>query len=351
MEVFPDFHGNTAVAQTLKQMIQGKRIPQTILLSGPEGVGKATLARRFAAALVGDSRKVEQDDLSLASNLEIIAERDKWTADKRAEDPLLFSSHPDFITFPVDGPLRQITIHQMREFRERAQFKPLAGSWRVFLIDRLDRANEQAANSLLKVLEEPPAHMVIFATAENLYDLLPTIRSRSVVLQLSRLSQEEMTGFAKARHLPDAAMRVALAEGSPGIAATLELDVFRERRGLMLSALECGAGLAPFSDWVQKSESFGMRKNEKLELYLKPGYGLLEEILAVMQGKGASRHVDIQQKLTAIAQRVSFEWLELAAKGLDELVVMVRRNIQKVGALDAMIIKLRNSLEPVGTYS
>jgi hypothetical protein len=94
-----------------------------------------------------------------------------------------------------------------------------------------------------------------------------------------------------------------------------------------------------------------MRKNEKLELYLKPGYGLLEEILAVMQGKGASRHVDIQQKLTAIAQRVSFEWLELAAKGLDELVVMVRRNIQKVGALDAMIIKLRNSLEPVGTYS
>jgi DNA polymerase III delta prime subunit len=67
----------------------------------------------------------------------------------------------------------------MREFRERAQFKPLEGSHRVFLIDRLDRANEQAANSLLKVLEEPPPHMVIFATAENLYDLLPTIRSRS----------------------------------------------------------------------------------------------------------------------------------------------------------------------------
>jgi hypothetical protein len=109
--------------------------------------------------------------------------------------------------------------------------------------------------------------------------------------------------------------------------------------------------LAPFSDWVQKSESFGNRKTEKLDLYLKPAYGLLEEILAVMQGKGASRHVDIQQKITAIAQRVNFEWIEQAAKGVDELVMMVRRNIQKVGALDAMIIKLRNGLESAGTYN
>jgi len=193
--------------------------------------------------------------------------------------------------------------------------------------------------------------MVIFATAENLYDLLPTIRSRSVVLQLSRLSENEMLAFAKARNLPEAATRVALAEGSPGIAATLDLALFRERRAVMLAAFECGAGLTPFSDWVQKSESFGNRKTEKLDLYLKPGYALIQEILAVMQGKGASRHIDIAQKITAIAQRVDFEWLEHAVAALDELVVMVRRNIQKVGAIDAMIIKLRNGLQSAGTYS
>jgi DNA polymerase-3 subunit delta' len=349
METFPDFHGNSGVVQTLKQMIAAKRIPQTILLSGPEGVGKATLARRFAAALLHGAAKIERDDLSLPHNLETLAERDKWAADKRADDPLLFSSHPDFITFPVDGPLRQITIHQMREFRERAQFKPLAGSHRVFLIDRLDRANEQAANSLLKVLEEPPAHLVIFATAENLYDLLPTIRSRSVVLQLGRLSESEMLAFANARQLPEATTRVALAEGCPGIAATLDLDVFRERRGVILAALECGAGLMPFADWIQKSESFGNRKTEKLDLYLKPAYSLIEEILSGMQGKGPSRHIDIRQRVSAIAQRVDFEWIERAVQGVDELVVMVRRNIQKVGALDAMIIKLRNGLQLAGT--
>jgi DNA polymerase-3 subunit delta' len=349
MEGFPDFHGNAAVTQTLSKMIASERIPQTILLSGPEGVGKATLARRFAAELLGRGNKIEQDDLSRAANAESMAERDKWAADKRAEDPLLFSSHPDFITFPPDGPLRQITIHQMREFRERARFKPLQGPRRVFLIDRLDRANEQAANSLLKVLEEPPEHLVIFATAENLYDLLPTIRSRSVVLQMSRLSESEMLAFAKARDLPEAETRVALAEGSPGVAVTLDLDIFRERRGLMLMAFECGAGLAQFADWIQKSESFGMRKTEKLDLYLKPAYGLLEEILGVMQGRPANKHRDIQQRVTAIAGRVNFAWVEQAVKGVDELAVMVKRNIQKVGALDGMIIKLRNHLAPTGT--
>jgi DNA polymerase-3 subunit delta' len=349
MKTFADFYGNAAVAQTLQQMIGAGRIPQTILLSGPEGIGKATLARRFAAALLGHRAKIEQDDLSLKHNVDALAERDKWAAEKRSEDPLLFSTHPDFITFSPDGPLRQITIHQMREFRERAQFKPLEGRHRVFLIDRLDRANEQAANSLLKVLEEPPEHMVIFATTENLYDLLPTIRSRSLVLQLSRLSESEMLAFAKARNLAEAGTRVALAEGSPGVAATLDLDVFRERRALLLAAFEYGAGVAPFANWIQESESFAGRKTEKLDLYLKPAYGLLEEILAVREGKGGSRHRDIQQRISAIAERVNFRWLEQAAQGVDELAIMVKRNIQKVGALDAMIIKLRNYLEPSGT--
>src|SRR5690606_15866580 len=137
-------------ASTLEAMIERDRVPQTILLAGPAGVGKATLARRFTARLIGDPRKVENDDLSLPANAAIIADREKWPADKRGDDPLLFASHPDFVTFPPDGPMRQISIQQMRSLKERAQFKPLKGDRRVFLIDQLDRANEQAANSLLK---------------------------------------------------------------------------------------------------------------------------------------------------------------------------------------------------------
>ena len=342
---FPNFFGNSSVAETLAHMMERERIAQTILLSGPEGIGKATLARRFGAALLGDAGKIEQDDLSLPQNLETVEQRERWPADKRNDDPLLFSTHPDFITFAPDGPLRHITIQQMRLLRERAQFKPLRGSRRVFLIDHLERANEQAANSLLKVLEEPPEHLIILATVENLYDVLPTIRSRSVVLQMSRLSDAEMIEFARSRNLPDANTRVALSEGSPGVAATLDLDQFRERRAVMLAAFDCGAGLSPFSAWIQHSENFGTRKSEKLETYLRIGYGILEDALAVLYGRRPVRNRGVEQRIAALSEAVGFAWIEGAVRAVDELVVMVRRNIQKTAALDAMIINLRNRAE------
>lgn len=349
MSSFPDFFGNTQTVQTLARMIEKGHIPQTILLSGPEGVGKATLVRRFAAALLGDARKIERDDLSLPENIETVEAREKWAADKRADDPLLFSTHPDFVTFPPDGPLRQITIQQMRLLRERAQLKPLRGNHRVFLIDHLDRANEQSANSLLKVLEEPPEHLIIMATVENLYDLLPTIRSRSLVLQMSRLSDTEIQQFAQARKLPEAQTRVELAEGSPGLAVTLDLEQLRMRRALILAALECAAGLIPFSAWVQQSEAFSNGRSEKLEFYLKLAYGLLRDILSAWHGKPPVRNRDVAQRITKIAEAVSFSWIERAAVQVDELVLMVRRNIQKTAALDAFIINLRNPSASLNT--
>jgi DNA polymerase-3 subunit delta' len=346
---FPNFYGNAGVAATLAKMIDDARLSQTLLLSGPEGVGKATLARRFAAALLGDDGKIERDDLSLPENIESIEAREKWTADKRNEDPLFFSSHPDFVTFAPDGPLRQLTIPQMRLLRERAQLKPSRGSHRVFLIDHLERANEQSANSLLKVLEEPPEHLVLIATAENLYDLLPTIRSRSVVLQMSRLSDAEMQEFASTRQLEDAQTRIDLAEGSPGLAVTLNIQELRSRRALMLAAFECAAGLTPFSTWVGQSENFNASRSEKLEVYLKLAYVLLRDILSVWYGTPPVSNRDIHGQLAKIAGAVSFSWIERATLQIDELLVMVRRNIQKTAALDALIVNLRNPSLRTGT--
>src|SRR5450432_2160976 len=140
--MFEDFHGNAHAVETLSRMIERQRIPQTLLFSGPEGVGKATLARRFAAAVLPNPGRIELDDLSLPDNLETIAGREKWTAEKRNEDPLLFASHPDFVTFAPDGPLRQLSIPQMRALKERAHFLPNKGAGRVFLIDHIDRSGD-----------------------------------------------------------------------------------------------------------------------------------------------------------------------------------------------------------------
>jgi DNA polymerase-3 subunit delta' len=341
--MFSDFYGNPEIAGQLAQLAaEPGRLPQTILLGGPEGVGKATLARRFAGALLGTGqRKIEQDDLSVEGNREIIADREKWTAEKRNEDPLFFGTHPDFLTFPPDGPLRQISIQQMRLLKERAQFKPLHGPRRVFLIDRIDRANEHAANSLLKTLEEPPEHLVILMTAQNAYDLLPTIRSRAVPFQLAPLAENDLGAFLAARGVPDAGRRAALAAGSPGLALALDLESYDQRRTAMLVLLRVAAGRDPFGEWARYSESLAARKSEKLEFLLDVLYVLLEDLLLISQGAAGVRNTDIHAELGALAGQVSFRWIRAAVGKVDELAELVRRNIQKSIALDALVVELR----------
>jgi DNA polymerase-3 subunit delta' len=336
--VFENFLGNRHVVRTLEQMIALERIPQTILFAGPEGVGKATLARMLGAALLPNPDRIETDDLSLAERQEEIGVREKWTADKRNDTPLQFASHPDFITFPPDGPLRQITIQQMRALKEQAAFQPHRGKWRIFLIDQIDRANEQAANSLLKILEEPPAHLLLIATAQNAYDLLPTIRSRSVILNFSPLSNQDMHKFAAARGLSDTARRMALSAGSPGLALSLDLVAFEKRRLAMQVLLQVAAGTSPFSAWLPYSEAISRSKNEKLEIYLRLLYELLRDLLLLRCGAGDIRNQDLRKDLTALSAKITPEWIAGMVKHVDELQMMVRRNIQKVIALDALIL-------------
>src|SRR5260221_6424296 len=221
--MFENFWGNAHVTAALEQMMEQDRIAQTLLFAGPEGIGKATLARRFGARLLGGAEKIEQDDLSLPHNLAIVTGREKWVAEKRNEDPLLFASHPDFVTFAPDGPLRQLSIPQMRQLKESAQFKPSRGARRVFLIDHVDRSGDQAANSMLKTLEEPPDHLILIMTAENAYDLLPTIRSRAAPFQFAPLAAGEIRAIVKARSPDHPDRRIALSAGSPRVGPPLHL--------------------------------------------------------------------------------------------------------------------------------
>lgn len=339
------FAGNAPIRMMLEGMAATGRIPHSILLCGPEGVGKATLARRFAALMMGDVEKIEADDLSLPANRERLEERLSLASEKRAEDPLLFASHPDFLTFPPDGPLRQISIQQMRLLKEHAQFNPLKGSRRIFLIDEIDRANEQAANSVLKILEEPPSYLVLIGTTTNPYELLPTIRSRSVALYMNRLSEEEVREAVRGKDIPpdELDIRARLSAGCPGKALTLDLAGYQKRADAMLTLLEVASGRKPFGEWMRVSEATISKKSERLEDYLEVLIYLLQDLVHLHNQGPLLRHPEYRQALVELTAAVDLRWIAKAAAKAAEIDRFLRRNIQKAVALDDFVIDLQSA--------
>ncbi|MCW5965587.1 MAG: DNA polymerase III subunit delta', partial [Bryobacterales bacterium] len=289
--------------------------------------------------------RIELDDLSLPANLERIEERLTLTSEKRADDPLFFASHPDFFTYPPDGPLRQISIQQMRTMKEHAQFSPLKGSRRVFLLDELDRANEQAANSLLKILEEPPPYLLLIGTVSNVFDLLPTIRSRSVMLNLNRIADAEVEALLAARGIEskEARERARLAMGCPGKAVRMNLEAHRKRAAAMLTLLEVAAGLKPFTEWIRQGEATVARKSERLEDYLETLLTLLQDMLHLRAQGPLLRHPEYRDALSALASRVELGWVRQASAKVDEMKRFQRRSAQKTPALDDLIVELSQS--------
>ncbi len=356
---FDDFIGHSGNVAALRRMISEERLPQTLLFAGPAGVGKATLARLVAAAMNCDRGVGEicascsnclrtlQADLSRDEFQQQAAEREKLPSAKRAENPLVVSTHPDFLIFPPDGPLRMITIEQARLLRGAAQFRPSEGRRRIFLIDHVDRANSEAANSLLKTLEEPADTLTLILTAENPYLLLPTIRSRSIPFYFAPLSAPEMERFLDAHPSIPAADRGRLAgwaQGSPGRAQALNVDEYAARRRAMLSLLKSSLGAASFGDLVAHTDALARKRHERLDLLTESLYGLLQDVLHLRHGSARPlMHEDIRDELESLARSASFDWIEQAVKELSALDELQRRNIQKQIALEALTVGLRQA--------
>jgi len=136
---------------------------------------------------------------------------------------------------------------------------------------------------------------------------------------------------------------VALAAGSPGLAVSLDMEAHDKRRAAMLALVKVAANLAPFGSWVPVSEAIGRSKSEKLDLYLKVLYELLRDLLILGEGggEGEIHNQDIRGDLEALAAKLPFPWIRKAVSQVDEIARLIRRNIQKTIALDALIVGLR----------
>jgi DNA polymerase-3 subunit delta' len=241
--------------------------------------------------------------------------------------------------------MQLITIDQARQLRAAARFGPSEGKRRVFLIDHADRANDEAANSLLKTLEEPAPGLTLILTAENPYELLPTIRSRSIPFYFAPLSPAEMDRFFESRPEIPERERPRLrgwAQGSPGRALSLNGEEYVERREAMLALLRTSLGKASFAELLAFTEPAGRRAQEKLELQAEALTMLLEDMLQLRFGSGAALvNEDIRGELEETARSIPFEWFEKACMRLVDLDELRRRNIQKQLALEALALELR----------
>ncbi|HEX3809984.1 MAG TPA: DNA polymerase III subunit delta' [Rhizomicrobium sp.] len=198
--------------------IRSGKPPQAWLISGPPGIGKATLAYRIARYLLRYGATSEgPDDLSVAANDPVAAQ-------------VAAASHPGLLILKrgLNSSGKMMTVLSVDEIRKLVGFFGMtsgAGGWRVAIIDTADDMNDNAANALLKALEEPPVRAMLLVLSHAPGRLLPTIRSRCQRLDLRPLALVEEEKELQTR-LPDmsAKERASLARlsgGSIGVALQL----------------------------------------------------------------------------------------------------------------------------------
>ncbi|MGH7510219.1 MAG: ATP-binding protein [Gemmatimonadales bacterium] len=241
----PPLIGHQATRERLARAVRGGRLPQVLLLSGPAGVGKQRLALWLAQLLSCEQRAAEPCERCRACRLVAgLSHSDvHWFVpiprpkasdpDKQVEEAALAIAQvlEERRTVPLYQPADGMAAHSLASVRliqRHAALTSVEGGPRVFILGEADRliaqeSSQEAANALLKLLEEPPPGSLFVLTTVEARRLLPTMRSRAVPLRLGRLSDAEVTGFLKAQLQPalsarELEHRVALAEGSIGCA-------------------------------------------------------------------------------------------------------------------------------------
>ena len=212
----PHLAGHQAAQSAMQSALHGGRLHHAWLITGPEGVGKATLAFRFARRLLAGGMTLEMPPtdpvfrrVAAATHADLLTIEREWDEKKKRLK-------------------KQIAVDSVRQIPKFLQLTPAEGGWRVVILDGAEDVNPASANALLKVLEEPPARAILILVCSAPGRLLPTIRSRCRQLALAPLDDADMaTLLTEALPTLNAAERqtlITLAEGSPGRALALIED-------------------------------------------------------------------------------------------------------------------------------
>lgn len=219
---FSHIPGNEGVKKYLSALVMGKNVPQSVIITGEEGVGKLALAEQFALALLCEN-PTEEGACGKCSSCRAYGD----------------GNNPNIAYWYPKG--QNTTIDQMRTLKELSGYTPAKGRYKINIIEKGDTLNEEASNSILKIIEEPPEYLVNILIYNNPHNILQTIRSRSITVGMSPVSREILEEYLKKKSdLDDKTVSFAsfLAMGSVGKAREfLENDKREELRKLIFDCV------------------------------------------------------------------------------------------------------------------
>jgi DNA polymerase-3 subunit delta' len=363
---FSAFHGNPDTVGRLREMLAHQRLPQAVILAGATGSGKYTLALMLARAMnclnppdndglpdfcgqcSNCTRIAQSEDLD-ARFAEAVEARDGLRETDKKETRIFVQTHPDVLVIPPDPPQMMIKVDQVRRVIEGIYYRPSEARERVYIFT--DSAfMKEAANSLLKILEEPPDFATIFLLTENPGELLSTIRSRSITFTLRALASQEIETYLAKRcphwNARQRALIARLSGGAVGRAATFDLESYVTARSHALVILRSALQGGDHSDLFKITETYraGAEGRGKTEKLLRTLYSLLHDLLFLQSGTPELVcNTDILGELKKLAESADFSWISGASDRLSEVERGMRRNLLRSLSLDSFAVALERS--------
>jgi len=331
MNPFDAIAGHARPLALLRGMLDRDRLHHALIFEGPAGVGKATVARALAAALL-----CERAERPCGA-----CDACRKVATGRHPDVFRVSLLPKAVDEPLappaedpDNARKQILVKQIRHVAHLAGVGPRLGSRRVFVFDPADAMHPPAQNALLKTLEEPPGSTVLILVASRPHLLLSTVRSRSFTVRFSALTTVELADWLEARGTPaeEARARAALAEGRPGRALELDVEALLARREHVLAALEA---LATKRSALRSLGKMAAPLAGKTDVDLAHSLDLLEGLLrdAARHTVGESAlqltHADLAERVRRLGQALGAARAAALVRAAERLRADLRFNVNR----------------------
>ncbi len=351
--MFDKLIGNNHIKAVLRRLIAQKRVPNSLLFVGEDGIGKKHFALELAKAFVCQNPE-NSEACGVCSacrradkfNIPSVNENTKVDDKLRDEFKKVFFSENNDVGI-VAALKKNILIDAIRNLETEAFSRPDKARARFFIIDDADKMNESASNALLKTLEEPAATSHIILISSRPDTLLPTIRSRCQTVRFAPIDFGEIENYLKTKKFApdDATLLAKLSNGKLGHALETDLDKFRERRDRMLKVLESILLKENRAELLRVAEEMNDAKNkDNYEASLETLQTLIHDVWTLKNNADEKIlvNVDLISGLRKLAAGVESKrlsaWLSEIENLREGLVVNLNRKI----ATDALFMQMAN---------